>query len=166
VRSICFLRVDRSDLAAVRRGKSAAAKLVRSDSFRLDKRSSMPAITSPTTIDEYIAGYPPEVQAILKKVRSTIKAAAPDAVEAIKYQIPTFVLNGNLVSFAAYKQHIGLYPVPAGTQKFQKAVAVYQTAKSTLRFPLDEPIPYDLISRLVKYLIKEHAARARAAQKK
>lgn len=126
----------------------------------------MPAKTSPTTIDEYIAGYPPEVQVILKKVRATIKAAAPDAVEAIKYQIPTFVLNGNLVSFAAYKQHIGLYPIPAGTQKFQKAIAVYRAAKSTLRFPLDEPIPYDLISQLAKYLVKENAARAKARQKK
>jgi uncharacterized protein YdhG (YjbR/CyaY superfamily) len=126
----------------------------------------MPANTSPTTIDEYMAGYPPEVQAILKKVRSTIKAAAPDAVEAIKYQIPTFVLNGNLVSFAAYKQHIGLYPIPAGTQKFQKAIAVYRAAKSTLRFPLDEPIPYDLIGQLVKYLVKENVARAKAKPRK
>lgn len=126
----------------------------------------MPANTSPTTIDEYIAGYPPEVQAILKKVRSTIKSAAPDAVEAIKYQIPTFVLNGNLVSFAAYKQHIGLYPIPAGTQKFQKAIAVYRAAKSTLRFPLDEPIPYDLISQLVKYLVKERVPGAKAKPRK
>ncbi|MBI5566834.1 MAG: DUF1801 domain-containing protein [Chloroflexi bacterium] len=126
----------------------------------------MPAKTSPTTIDEYIAGYSPEVQTILKQVRATIKAAAPDAVEAIKYQIPTFVLNGNLVSFAAYKQHLGVYPVPAGTQKFQKAVAVYRAAKSTLRFPLDEPVPYELIGQLVKYLVKEHAAGAKAKQKK
>lgn len=122
----------------------------------------MPA---PQTIDDYIAAYPPDVQKVLKKVRSTIKAAAPDATEAIKYQIPTFVLNGNLVSFAAYKQHIGVYPVPAGTQKFQQAIAVYRAAKSTLRFPLDEPIPYDLIAQLVKYLIKERAASAKAQAK-
>lgn len=120
---------------------------------------------TPQTIDDYIAAYPPDVQKVLKKVRSTIKAAAPDATEAIKYQIPTFVLNGNLVSFAAYKQHIGVYPVPAGTQKFQKAIAVYRAAKSTLRFPLDEPIPYDLIAQLVKYLIKERAASAKAQAK-
>ena len=126
----------------------------------------MPANTSPATIDEYIAGYPPEVQGILKKVRVTIKAAAPDAVEAIKYQIPTFVLNGNLVSFAAYNEHIGVYSVPAGSQKFQKAIAVYRGAKSTARFPLDEPIPYDLISQLVKYLVKENVAHAKARQKK
>lgn len=126
----------------------------------------MPTNTSSKTIDDYIAGYPLEVQAILKNVRLTIKQAAPDAIEAIKYQIPTFVLNGNLVSFAGYKEHIGVYPVPAGTQKFQKAIAVYRSAKSTLRFPLDEPVPYDLISQLVKYLVKENVARAKAKQQK
>jgi uncharacterized protein YdhG (YjbR/CyaY superfamily) len=117
--------------------------------------------TSLRNIDDYIAGFPPDVQAILQKIRQTIREAAPEAAEAIKYQIPTFVLNGNLVSFAAYKQHIGVYPVPAGTQKFQKTIAVYRAAKSSLRFPLNEPVPYDLISQLVKYLIKERAARAR-----
>ncbi|MFN8598561.1 MAG: DUF1801 domain-containing protein [Anaerolineae bacterium] len=121
---------------------------------------------SPQTIDDYIAGYPPEVQVILKKIRATIKAAAPNAQEAIKYQIPTFVLERNLVSFAAYKQHIGVYPVPAGTQKFQKAVAVYRAAKSTLKFPLDEPIPYELISQLVKYLVKERVTNAKAKSQK
>ena len=126
----------------------------------------MPTNPSPTTIAEYIAGYPPEVQKILKKVRLTIKQAAPGATEAIKYQIPTFVLNGNLVSFAAYRQHIGVYPVPAGTQKFQKAIAVYRAAKSSLRFPLDEPVPYELIGQLVKYLVKERAASAKAKQPK
>jgi uncharacterized protein YdhG (YjbR/CyaY superfamily) len=126
----------------------------------------MPTKPSPQTIAEYIAGYPPEVQKILKKVRLTIKQAAPDATEAIKYQIPTYVLNGNLVSFAAYKEHIGVYPVPAGSQKFQKAIAVYRAAKSTLKFPLDEPVPYDLIGQLVKYLVKERAASAKAKLKK
>lgn len=123
----------------------------------------MPA---PQTIHEYIAAYPPNVQKVLKKVRAAIKAAAPDATEAIKYQIPTFVLNGNLVSFAAYKTHIGVYPVPTGTQKFQQAIAVYRASKSTLRFPLDEPVPYELISQLVKYLIKERAASVKAKRKK
>lgn len=120
---------------------------------------------TPPTVADYIAQYPPEVQKILKKVRATIKQAAPQATEAIKYQIPTFVLNGNLVSFAAYKQHIGVYPVPAGTQKFQKAIAVYRASKSTLKFPLDEPVPYELIGQLVKYLIKERAASAKAKAK-
>ncbi len=120
---------------------------------------------TPPTVADYIAQYPPEVQKILKKVRATIKQAAPQATEAIKYQIPTFLLNGNLVSFAAYKQHIGVYPVPAGTQKFQKAIAVYRASKSTLKFPLDEPVPYELIGQLVKYLIKERAASAKAKAK-
>jgi uncharacterized protein YdhG (YjbR/CyaY superfamily) len=121
--------------------------------------------TSPG-IDDYITGFPPEVQAILQQIRLTIRRAAPEATEAIKYQIPTFVLNGNLVSFAAYKQHIGLYPIPAGTQKFQKAIAAYRNAKSTVRFPLDEPIPFDLISQLVKYRVKETSPRAKAKQQK
>ena len=122
--------------------------------------------SAPRRIDEYISGFPGDVQAILGRIRTTIKRAAPGAEEAIRYQIPTFILKGNLISFAAYKQHIGLYPVPAGTQKFQKAVAVYRAAKSTLRFPLDEPISYELIGQLVKYLVKENAARTKATGKK
>ena len=118
--------------------------------------------TAPHSIDDYIAGFPPDIQAILEKIRLTIKQAAPGAVEAIKYQIPTFVLNGNLVSFAAYQRHIGLYPIPAGTQKFQKAIAAYRSAKSSVRFPLNEPIPFDLISQLVKYRVKETSPRAKA----
>ena len=110
---------------------------------------------APTTIDAYIAGFPPEVQKILRKIRLTIRKAAPQAGEAIKYQIPTFTLNGNLVSFGVYKQHIGIYPVPAGTQKFQQEIAPYRSAKSTLRLPLDEPIPFDLISQLVQFRVKE-----------
>lgn len=107
------------------------------------------------TIDEYIAGFPDDVQKILEKVRATIRKAVPDAEEAIKYEIPAYVLNGNLVFFAGYKSHIGIYPVPAGTQKFQKAIARYKAGKGTLRFPLDEPIPYDLIAEVVKYRVKE-----------
>ena len=106
-------------------------------------------------VDAYIAGFPPEVQDILVRIRSTIREAAPDAKEAIKYEIPTYTLKGNLVSFAAYKNHIGLYPVPAGTKKFQKELAIYRAAKSTARFPLDQPIPFDLIRQLVKFRIKE-----------
>ncbi|HZY42579.1 MAG TPA: DUF1801 domain-containing protein [Anaerolineae bacterium] len=122
--------------------------------------------TAPKSIDEYIAGFPPDVQAILEKIQLTIRQAAPEAAETIKYQMPTFTLKGNLVSFAAYKQHIGLYPAPAGTEKFQKALAVYRGAKSSVRFPLDEPIPFDLISQLVKFRVKENLARAAAKQKK
>ena len=113
-------------------------------------------------VDEYIAGFPPEVQDILAQIRSTIRAAAPEAQEAIKYQIPTYTLKGNLVSFAAYKNHIGLYPVPAGTKKFQKELAIYRAAKSTAKFPLDQPIPFDLIRQLVKFRVKESSGRSSA----
>lgn len=109
---------------------------------------------SPKDIDEYIAGFPADVQKILRKIRATIHKAAPDAEEAIKYQIPTFVLNGNLIHFAAYKTHIGLYPAPRGVDEFKDEVAAYEGGKGTLRFPLDEPIPYALISRIVKYRAK------------
>jgi len=107
--------------------------------------------TTPKNIDEYIAGFPHDVQEILEKMRMTIRKAAPDAEETIKYQIPTFTLKGNLVSFAAYKKHIGLYPAPTGTQKFNKELSVYRAAKASVRFPLDKPIPFALISRIVKF---------------
>ncbi len=109
----------------------------------------------PRTIDEYIAGFPRDVQVILRQIRLTIRRAAPEATETIKYQIPTFTLQGNLVSFAAYKNHIGIYPVPRGTERFQKQVAVYKSAKSTVRLPLDKPVPFELIRSLVKFRVKE-----------
>lgn len=121
---------------------------------------------APRNIDEYIAGFPPDVQEILEKVRLTIRKAAPDAEEAIKYLIPTYVLNGNLLSFAGYKKHIGLYPAPAGDEKFKEELAVYRSAKSTVRFPLDQPIPFGLISRLVKFRVKEHLEKVAAKGKK
>lgn len=122
--------------------------------------------TPPQTIDEYIAGFPPAVQATLAKIRTTIKEAAPEAQETLKYKIPTFTLKGNLVSFAAYKNHIGLYPVPTGTQAFNKALSVYRAAKATVRFPLDQPIPFDLISQLVKFRVKDQLKRAETNKKK
>lgn len=122
--------------------------------------------TPPQTMDDYIAGFPPDVQAILTQVRTTIKQAAPKAEETLKYKIPTFTLKGNLVSFAAYKHHIGLYPAPTGTQKFNKALSVYRTAKSSVRFPLDQPIPFDLISQLVKFRVKDQLKRAETRQTK
>jgi len=124
---------------------------------------------APQTIDEYIAGFPPEVQAILQKIRLTIKKAAPDAEETISYQMPTFTLHGNLVHFAAFKKHIGFYPVPTGIEQFKKELAVYQQGKGSVQFPLDQPIPYGLISKIVKFRVKENAAKAKAktaAQKK
>src|SRR6267154_5030699 len=95
-----------------------------------------PNKTPPKDIDEYIAGFPNEVQEILEKIRITIRKAAPDAEETIKYQMPTFTLNGNLVHFAAFKKHIGLYPAPRGIEMFKEEVTLYEGAKSSLRFPL------------------------------
>ena len=122
--------------------------------------------TAPQNIDEYIAGFPKEVQKILQKIRMTIRKAAPKAEEAIKYQIPTFVQDGNLVSFAAYKNHIGLYPAPRKADKFKKELADYEGGKGTVQFPLDEPVPYDLISRIVKFLVTKNVTKAQAKQKK
>ncbi len=122
--------------------------------------------TAPKTIDEYIAGFPNDVQEILEKIRTTIRKAAPDAEETIKYQMPTFTLKGNLVHFAAFKKHIGFYPTPTGTEKFQKELSVYQGAKGSVRFPLDKPIPFDLISKIVKFRVKENLDRAKAKGKK
>ena len=117
--------------------------------------------TAPKTIDEYIAGFPKDVQEILEKIRVTIRKAAPDAEETISYLIPTFTLKGKyLIYFAAYKKHIGIYPVPTGDAKFNEELSTYQAGKGTLRFPLDKPIPYDLISKIVKVKVKENLAGA------
>ena len=113
----------------------------------------------PEDIDEYIAAFPCDVQKILQKIRKTIRKAAPDAAEAISYAIPTFKLNGNLIHFAAYQNHIGLYPAPRGVQEFKEDMARYEGGKGTARFPLDEPIPYDLITRIVKYRVKQNLER-------
>lgn len=105
-------------------------------------------------IDEYISGFPDAVQKILQKIRTTIQAAAPDAAEAISYQIPTFKLNGkNLIHFAAFKNHVGVYPAPRGSDEFRDELAAYKGGKGTVQFPLDQPPPYDLISRIVKLRI-------------
>jgi uncharacterized protein YdhG (YjbR/CyaY superfamily) len=112
-------------------------------------------------IDEYIAGFPKDVQDILQKIRGIIRKAAPDAEEAIKYQIPTFVLNGNLVHFAAFQKHIGFYPTPSGIDQFKDELSVYKSAKGSVQFPLDAPIPFSLITKIVKIRVKE--AREKAA---
>ena len=111
------------------------------------------------TIDDYIAGFPDDVQAILQKVRATIRKAAPGADEAIKYQIPTFVLNGNLVHFAAFKNHIGFYPTPSALKQFAKELSGYEGSKGAVRFPLDRPIPYALIRDIVKFRVRESAGK-------
>ena len=118
--------------------------------------------TEPKTIDQYVAGYPDDVQRILQKIRTIIGKAAPDAQETIKYRIPTFTLKGNLVHFGAFKNHIGFYPTPSGTEKFKKELSIYQGAKGSVRFPLDKPIPYDLISQIVKFRVKENLRKAKA----
>lgn len=123
-----------------------------------------PKPTPFTTIDEYIAGFPPETQAILQELRAVIRAAAPEAQEKISYQMPTFALHGNLVHFAAWKTHIGLYPTASGTQAFQQELAAYTTSKGAVRFPLDQPLPFDLIRKIVAFRVEE--ARQKAAQKK
>lgn len=122
--------------------------------------------TAYTTIDEYIALYPAEVQMILNEVRAVIKAAAPEAQETIKYRMPTFTLKGNLIHFAAFKNHIGVYPTPSGTEKFKKELSPYEGSKGAIRFPLGKPIPYDLISQIVHFRVKENLERAEAKAKK
>lgn len=122
--------------------------------------------TTPTTIDEYIAAFPEDVQAILHELRRTIREAAPDATEAISYQMPTFRLNGNLVHFAAYRRHIGFYPAPSGVEAFQAELAPYKVSKGAIQFPLDQPIPYDLVSRITAYRAQENREKARQREKK
>ena len=125
-----------------------------------------PNKTSPTTIDDYIADFPKDIQVILKKIRATIKKAAPQAEEAIKYQMPTFVLEGNLVHFAAFKNHIGFYPVSTGIEKFKKELSVYKGAKGSVQFPLDQPVPYELIGKITKFRVQENLEKAKAKGKK
>jgi uncharacterized protein YdhG (YjbR/CyaY superfamily) len=108
-----------------------------------------------TTIDEYIAEFPANVQHKLQDVRRVIRAAAPDAEDAIKYRIPTFVLNENLVHFAAFDKHIGFYPTPSGIAAFKDELSAYHSAKGSVQFPLDEPIPLGLIRKIVKFRVKE-----------
>jgi uncharacterized protein YdhG (YjbR/CyaY superfamily) len=115
----------------------------------------------PTTIDEYIADFPKDVQPLLEKVRMTIRKAAPDAEEAIKYQIPTFVLKGNLIHFGGYKNHIGLYPGSKPVEEFKDELSRYEVSKGTIRFPLDKPIPLGLISKITKFCVKRNLAKAK-----
>ena len=121
---------------------------------------------APKNIGDYIAGFPKEVQEILEKIRQTIRKAAPDAKEAIKYQMPTFILNGKLVHFAAFKIHIGLYPAPVGVEGFKEELSGYEGAKGSARFPFDKPIPFDLIGKIVKFQAKKNLEKADAKGKK
>lgn len=118
------------------------------------------------SIDVYIAGFPIEVQEILNRVRATIRKAAPDAKEAIRYQIPTFILNGNLVHFAAFARHVGFYPTPSGIAAFADELAPYTSARGSVQFPLDEPVPLDLIERIVRFRVEEARAGSGAGRKR
>jgi uncharacterized protein YdhG (YjbR/CyaY superfamily) len=110
---------------------------------------------TPKDINEYIAASPVDVQHILEHVRSTIRATAPDAKETINYGIPTFKMKGNLVHFAAFKKHIGFYPTPSGVEAFKHEFTGYEVSKGTVKFRLDKPIPYNLISRIVAFRVAE-----------
>jgi len=114
-------------------------------------------------VDNYIAGFPNAVQEILEAIRMRIRKAAPDAKETVKYGIPTFILQGkNLVHFGAWKEHVGFYPTPTGIEKFKKELSGYEGAKGSVKFPLDKPIPFALITRIVKFRVGEHLDRAAA----
>ncbi|MGZ8558565.1 MAG: iron chaperone [Chitinophagaceae bacterium] len=117
------------------------------------------------TINEYIAGFPKNVQDILEKLRDTIRKAAPGSEETINYAIPTFTLKGNLVHFAAFKNHIGFYPSPSGIEAFKKELSIYEGAKGSVQFPIDKPLPLSLITKIVKFRVKENLERAKAKKK-
>ena len=121
----------------------------------------------PQTIDEYIAGFSPEIQEKLETIRATIRKAAPKAEEAISYMMPTFKLHGNLVHFAAFKNHIGFYPGASGIAAFQEELAGYETSKGTVQFPLDKRVPLSLITKIVKFRVQQNLdkAAAKAASK-
>ena len=123
------------------------------------KRSSNSAAGS---MDEYIGRQPQEVRKILARLRNTIQAAAPKAEETISYQIPTFKYHGNLVHFAAWKTHVGFYPTASGIREFSSELQAYKLSRGTVQFPLDRPIPYGLIARIVRFRAKENRARAEA----
>ncbi|HEY3993007.1 MAG TPA: DUF1801 domain-containing protein [Ktedonobacteraceae bacterium] len=114
-----------------------------------------------TTIDEYISPFPVDTQVILEKMRQITRKVAPDAVETISYNMPTFDLNGkHFVFFAGWKHHISLYPIPAGDEAFQQEIALYKRVKSTVQFPLDKPVPYDFVEKIVALLLMEKPEKA------
>ena len=114
---------------------------------------------TPKTIDDYISLFPTEVQTRLQQMRATIRKTAPTAEETISYGIPSFALEGSLVWFAAFKHHIGFYPRPSGIRAFQKELAPYKQARGSVQFPLDKPLPLGLVSRIVKFRVKENRSR-------
>lgn len=115
--------------------------------------------TGTASVDAFIAGYPPPVRTFLEELREVIRENAPGAAEKIAYGIPTFVLNGNLVHFSGYARHIGFYPGGAGIESFAEELSRYETSKGTVRFPLDQPLPLDLIARIVRFRVKQNLAK-------
>lgn len=122
--------------------------------------------TPSNEIESYIASFPLPVQTILRQIRALVRETAPEAQEAISYGMPTFKLHGNLVHFAAYKSHIGFYPVPSGIEAFQAELSAYKMGKGSVQFPLDQPMPYDLIRRIVAFRVDENQAKAAAKKKR
>src|SRR4051812_27677701 len=123
-------------------------------------------MNKPTDIDSYIKDYPKNVQDIMQELRSVIKKAAPEAEEKIGYGIPTFTLKGNLVHFGGFKNHVGLYPGAAGIESFKDELAAYEISKGTVRFPIDKPIPFDVITKIVKYRVKQNLEKASIKERK
>lgn len=121
---------------------------------------------APATIDEYIAGVPRGVRKLLGQMRTAIRQAAPGATEAIKYGLPTFVLEGNLVHFGAFRKHIGFYSMPSGHREFQDELSAYVGGKGSVQFPLERPLPLGLVRRIVRFRVAENRARAAAKRKK
>lgn len=119
-----------------------------------------------SSIDDYILTFPEDVQELLQTLRTVIKEVAPEASEKISYQMPTFELFGNLVHFAAYKNHIGFYPTPSGIEKFKNELAIYKGAKGSVQFPIDEPLPYELIRKIVKFRVTENTELHQSKKKK
>jgi uncharacterized protein YdhG (YjbR/CyaY superfamily) len=119
-----------------------------------------------TSIDEYIAAFPADVQERLRQMRAVIREAAPEAQEKMSYQMPTFFLHGNLVHFAAFKNHIGFYPAPRGIEAFKDELAAYEGAKGSVRFPLDQPLPLDLVRRIVQFRVADQLQNAKTKKSK
>ena len=121
---------------------------------------------APEEIDDYIDGFPPNVKKILQKIRKTIQKAAPGAKEVISYQMPAFKLNRVFIYFAGYQKHVSVYPAPRGVAAFKKELAEYEGGKGTVQFQLNQPVPYDLITRIVKYRVEEDSAKGNSKYKK
>ena len=122
--------------------------------------------SKPQNIDAYIGRFPTEVQEILQEMRRTIREAAPEAREKISYQMPTFDLHGNLVHFAAYKNHIGFYPTPSGIEAFASELSPYESSKGAVKFPIDHPMPLELVGRIVRFRVEENQKKAEAKGKR